>query len=117
MPSDEFNPIIEATLSTPIKRGFSLFTPKHRKNLTRDERLMVNTLSSADHSQQWISHHLNYTRRQVLYVLLGSVVSQKRPDRPSQLSLEQVQQRILFVRSSRRTRQMSYLELSLAFLD
>ncbi|KAF1828642.1 hypothetical protein BDW02DRAFT_484505, partial [Decorospora gaudefroyi] len=82
-----------------------------RKQLNRDQRLMVHTLYNAGHTQKWISTHLNFTLRQVQYVLTVPVTPKSRTGRPSLLSTEQVQELILFIRSSKATRQMSYINL------
>jgi transposase len=89
-------------------------TPKHRKHLNRDQRLMVHTLYNAGHTQKWISTHLGFTLRQVQYVLTVPVTPKQRTGRPPVLTPEQVQELIQFVRTSKETketRQMTYLEL------
>ena len=53
-------------------------TPKHRKQLNRDQRLMVHTLYKAGHTQKWISEHLGFTERQVGYVLKRPLAPQKK---------------------------------------
>jgi transposase len=92
-------------------------TPKHRKQLNRDQRLMVHTLYNAGHTQKWISTHLSFTLRQVQYVLSGPVTPKQRTGRPPVLTPEQVQELILFVRTSKKTRQMTYFELARHFED
>ena len=90
-------------------------TPKHRKHLTRDQRLMVHTLHQAGHTQTWIAEHLGFTRRQVGYVLTVPLTPKKRSGRPPVLSPEQVQELISFVRTSKKTRQMTFFELARHF--
>lgn len=92
-------------------------TPKHREQLNRDQRLMVHTLYKAGHTQKWVSTHLGFTLRQVQYVLTVPVTPQKRTGRPPVLTLEQVQGLILFIRTSKETRQMMHLELARHFED
>ncbi|KNG52823.1 transposable element tc1, partial [Stemphylium lycopersici] len=92
-------------------------TPKHRKQLTRDQRLMVHTLYNAGNTQKWIANHLGFTIRQVQYVLKRPLTPKKRPGRPGVLTPEQVQELIDFVRSSQETRQMTYFELAHHFED
>ena len=53
-------------------------TSKHRKQLNRDQRLMVHTLYKAGHTQKWISDHLGFTLRQVQYVLKVPVTPKKK---------------------------------------
>jgi len=90
-------------------------TPRHRKQLTRDQRLIVHALYHAGHTQKWIASHLNITIRQVQYTLTVPVTPQKRTGRPLLLSVEQIQELIQFIRSSKEARQMSYLSLSQHF--
>ncbi|KAF1942871.1 hypothetical protein EJ02DRAFT_453968 [Clathrospora elynae] len=51
-------------------------TPRHRY-LTRDERLQVQTLSQAGHTQVWIADHLRILRRQVGYAIASYQVTPK----------------------------------------
>jgi transposase len=87
-------------------------TPRNRY-LTRDERLQVQTLSRAGHTQVWIADHLRLSRRQVGYALASDQVTPKhRSGRPPVLSSDQVDELVSYVQQSRATRQMSYLALA-----
>ena len=76
---------------------------------------MVHTLHQAGHTQTWIAEHLGFTRRQVGYVLTVPLTPKKRSGRPPVLSLEQVQELISFIRTSKKTRQMTFYELARYF--
>ncbi|KAH6629744.1 hypothetical protein C7974DRAFT_192700 [Boeremia exigua] len=61
-------------------------TPRHRY-LSRDERLKVQTLSNAGHSQAWIQRHLGFTKRQVATAIYSDQVTPtRRSGRPPKLS-------------------------------
>lgn len=92
-------------------------TPKHRKQLDRDQRLQIHTLYRAGHTQKWIAEHLSFTIRQVQYALKQPITPRKKPGKPPLLSPEQSHQLIQFARSSKEVHQMSYLALSQHFLD
>lgn len=88
-------------------------TPPHSSHLTRDERLQVQTLHMAKHSIKDICSLLKFTRRQVTYAIASDrVTPKKRTGRPPKLSDAQVDELISYIRSSRATRQMSFLHLA-----
>ena len=88
-------------------------TPPQRRHLSRDERLQVQTLHLARHSQAEISRLLNISRRQVAYAIASEhVTPQKRNGRPRKLTDAQINELEDYVRSSRAARQMSYLALA-----
>ena len=105
-------PCCNSSFSLPTATMDEPSTPKHRKQLNRDQRLMIHTLYKAGHTQRWIADHLNFTLRQVQYVLTVPVTPKKRTGRPSTLSPKQVQKLILFIKSSKKTRQMSCSKLA-----
>ena len=87
-------------------------TPRNRY-LTRDERLQVQTLARAGHTQVWIADHLRLSRRQVGYAIASDQVTPKhRSGRPPVLSSDQVDELVSYIQQSRATRQMSYLALA-----
>ncbi|EFQ94912.1 hypothetical protein PTT_07265 [Pyrenophora teres f. teres 0-1] len=92
-------------------------TPKHRKQLNRDQRLQVHTLYHAGHTQKWIAQHLSFTIRQIQYTLKVPITPQKKTGRPPLLSPERTQHLIQFIRSFKEARQMTYLALSQHFSD
>jgi transposase len=87
-------------------------TPRHRY-LSRDERLQVQTLSLAGHTQKFITELLHISERQVRYALdTERLTPRKRSGRPRHLSDAQIDELVAYVRQSRSTRQMSFLRLA-----
>ena len=85
----------------------------HSKHLTRDERLQVQTLRLAGHTQQFIADLLGFTRRQVQYADTSErVTPKKRSGRRLVLINTQVNQLKVFICSSRTGRLISYLQLA-----
>jgi transposase len=88
-------------------------TPPHHRYLSRDERLQVQTLHLAGHTQTFIANLLGITRRQVSYAIASErVTPKKRHGRPSSLTDAQVDELEAYIRTSRASRQMSYLALA-----
>ena len=84
------------------------------KNLTRDQRVAIQTLRRHGLSQQAIARELGITLRQVQYSCQrGTVLDAKVPGRPPVLNEMQVDELENYVRSSREGRFMSFLELSM----
>ena len=66
-------------------------TPPRHRYLSRDERLRVQTLHLAGHTQSSIANLLRITRRQVAYVTASErVTPKKREGRPRKLTHAQV---------------------------
>jgi transposase len=85
----------------------------HSRHLSRDERLQVQTLRLASHTYQNIANLLGITERQVAYASTSEQVTPKRRSgRPRTLTDAQVDELEAYIRSSRRTRQMSYRQLA-----
>ena len=92
--------------------------PHTHRYLSRDERLQVQTLALAGHTHRFIANLLGMTERQVGYAIASDQVTpQRRSGRPRTLTNAQVDELEAFVRSSRRTRQMSYLALATGLFE
>jgi Transposase len=95
-------------------------TPK-RKQLTRDERLRIQTLREAGWKTDMIHAHLrptinNLSLRQVEYACLFThPTPHKRSGRPGLLNKDQETELIAFVRTSKVSRRLTYLELAIHF--
>jgi hypothetical protein len=73
----------------------------------------VQTLAVAGHTHRFIANLLWITERQVGYAIASEhVTPQRRNGRPRTLTSAQIDELEAFVRSSRRTRQISYLALA-----
>lgn len=113
----------DTLLSTAYPSGYSSTsrtmdapaTPKHRKQLNRDQRLQVRTLKDAKFTHQIIATQLSITLRQVEYALHQPLSPGKKTGRPPSLSPQQTQELIQFITSSREARQISYLSLAQHF--
>jgi transposase len=100
-----------ASVSPPLSPQRPL-TPRHRY-LSRDERLQVQTLSLAGHTQKFTADLLHISERQVRYALDAErLTPRKRSGRPRHLSDAQVDELVAYVRQSQLTRQMSFLRLA-----
>ncbi|KZM21662.1 DNA binding [Ascochyta rabiei] len=87
-------------------------TPRHQY-LSRNERLQIHTLRLAGHTHKFIAELLRVSTRQVSYALQAdSITPKKRTGRPRELSDEQIDELVAYVRHSRFTRQMSFLQLA-----
>ena len=95
-------------------------TPK-RYQLTRDERLRIQTLYQADWKidaiyAQLRPHIQNLSLRQIEYTCrFTHPTPQKRSGRPPLLTNEQANELITFIRTSKITRRLSHLQLVLHF--
>jgi transposase len=95
-------------------------TPK-RHQLTRDERLRIQTLYEAGWKFDAIHAHLrshiqSLSLRQIEYTCqFTHPTPQKRSGRPPLLTEEQKNELIAFLRTSKITRRLSYLQLALHF--
>jgi transposase len=95
-------------------------TPK-RHQLTRDERLRIQTLYEAGWKFDAIHAHLRphiqgLSLRQIEYTYqFIHPTPQKRSGRPPLLTEEQKEELITFVRTSKVTRRLSYLQLAVHF--
>ena len=88
-------------------------TPTHSYHLSRDQSLQVKTLRLAGHTYQYIAKLLRITKRQVEWAATRSQVTPRhRAGRPRTLTDAQVDELEEYVRTSRVTRQMSYLALA-----
>jgi hypothetical protein len=96
------------------------FTPK-RRQLTRDERLRIQTLREGGWEIDIIHAHLrptinNLTMRQVEYACrFTHPTPRKRSGRPGLLNKDQETELIAFVRTSKISRRLTYLELAVHF--
>lgn len=91
----------------------SSIEPKHRKKLTRDQRLKIKALRKYGLSIRETCDELGVTKRQVQYTCNQKEVrSEARLGRPPKLSPEQVDELEAFVTSSTLARRMTYLELT-----
>ena len=87
-------------------------TPRHRY-LTRDECIQARALRRAGHTYVFIANQLNCTARQATYaVTRDQITPKKREGRPPRLSDAQVDELEAYVRSSRSSRQLSYIQLA-----
>ena len=89
-------------------------TPK-KQQLTRDQRVQIQTLREIGWTYKQIANHVHVTLRQVQVACIGPRTPQKRRGRPPIITEEQRQDLVAYVTSSARARQMSYLELSTVF--
>jgi Transposase len=93
-------------------------TPK-RKQLTRDQRLRIQTLHQAGWTDDAIYAHFRHegvTYYQIEYTChFTHPTPQKRSGRPPLLTKEQESQLIAFVRTSKTTRRLSYLAIAIHF--
>jgi transposase len=89
-------------------------TPRaHSQHLSRDQRLQVQTLRLAGHPYKYIANLLKITERQVAWAATSSQVTPKRRSgRPQTLTDSQTDELEAYIRSSRRTRQLSYRQLA-----
>jgi len=88
-------------------------TPPHHRYLSRDERLQCQTLALAGHTHKFIAGLLGVTERQVGYAIASEQVTPAhRSGRPRALTDAQIDELEDYVRSSRATRQISYLRLA-----
>ena len=86
----------------------------YRPQLSRDQRVAVQTLRRYGLSLQAIATQLEISRRPTQHASERADVSDpQRPGRPSKLSVSQVDELEHYVRSSRNGRFMTYLELSM----
>jgi transposase len=90
-------------------------TPRRQHFTSRDDRIRIQTLHEAGHSQAFIQAQVGVSRRQVGYSLSVPLTPKKRTGRPPTLSSEQVDELILFIRQSRTTRQMTWQALAAHF--
>lgn len=87
--------------------------PRSTPHLTRDQRLQVQTLSLAGHTQKYIADLLTISEGQVRYAIHAEhVTPKKRTGRPRQLSNDQIDELIAYITQSRASRQMSFLRLA-----
>jgi hypothetical protein len=95
-------------------------TPK-RRQLTRDNRLRIQTLREGGWEIDVIHAHLrpiinNLTMRQVEYACrFTHPTPRKRPGRPELLNKDQETELIAFVRTSKISRRLTYFELAVHF--
>ena len=88
------------------------------KHLTRDQRLQIHTLKSAGLGLPAITKQIGgVTYRQVQYAASQPISPKKRPSRPGKLTEAQTDELEVFVVSSKTGRLMSYLHLSMEFLQ
>lgn len=87
-------------------------TPRHRY-LSRDERLQIQTLRLAGHTQRYIADLLKVTLRQVNYAVHAeSVTPKKRSGRRRLLTDTQIDELVEYVTGSLEGRQMSFSKLA-----
>lgn len=85
----------------------------HHRYLSRYVRLQVQTLAMAGQTHWFIPELLKITERQVSYAIASEKVTPKDcSGRPRTLSDAQLDELETFIRSSRQTRQISYLTLA-----
>jgi DDE superfamily endonuclease/Helix-turn-helix domain len=98
-----------ATFSTPTKDRFK------SSDLSRDERLQIQTLRNAGWSLNQIADHLGCTWSQAQYACATEKVTPcKRSGRPPLLTPSQIEELITFVCFSKATRRMPYHAIPLA---
>lgn len=83
-------------------------TPRKTRQLTRDDRIEVQTLHSVGWTYLRISQHMDITLRQVQTAVKGSRTPKKRHGRPPLLDDNKKQQLIEFVTASAHNRQIPY---------
>ena len=84
-------------------------------DLTRDERLQVQTLRNAGFSYDQIVQQLGFTYNQVGHACRApNATLKKRSGRPGLLNAEQTEELIFFVTSSQTARRMPYSKIPLA---
>lgn len=87
--------------------------PRQRHQLTRDQRLQVQTLHLARHTPEEIHALLGFTIRQIEYTIASErVTPRSRSGRPRTLTDAQVDELVAYICSSRAARQMSFLRLA-----
>lgn len=97
----------------PTQDRVYLRTPKRhwRKQLTRDQRLQVQTLRDVGWRYSDIAAHLGFSWKQVEIACQSRVTPKKRKGRPSTITDEMRHELVAFVCQSGVTRRMTYIEL------
>ncbi|PSN71025.1 hypothetical protein BS50DRAFT_631060 [Corynespora cassiicola Philippines] len=109
-------PTADALLQAHIKVPVAQEHP-HRRHLTRDQRLQVQTLRHIGHQLNDIARFLDILWRQAQYAASAEQVTpKKRSGRPSFLNNKEVNEIELYVVSSKLGRFMSFFELSTVFM-
>ena len=84
-----------------------------RRYLTRDERVQARALRRAGHTYAFIADQIKATERQVAGAITSNQVTPtRRSGRPPKLTEAQIDELESYVRSSRASRQMSFLQLA-----
>jgi transposase len=87
--------------------------PSYKKaiELTRDDRIRVDTLHNEGLTYAQISQRLSFTQRQVQYAVKHPLTPKKRKGRPSILTQEEIDEIITWVCFSKTNRRASWMKI------